>query len=116
MERSVVIRVLKPGLPAIGIRHPAQQVIEAAVLHHHNDNVLDAGKIRARERCIELLDLFCLCKGNGARKRRAGNTGHAAQKVSAIHTPGGCSRGRWHARRQAPFFIGAPSQPIHECP
>ena len=59
MERSVVIRVLKPGLPAIGIRHPAQQVIEAAVLHHHNDNVLDAGKIRARERCIELLDLFC---------------------------------------------------------
>src|ERR1700722_666351 len=48
---SIVIQVAEPGLPAVGIRQPAEKMIEAAVLHHGYHHVLDlAGpRLRAKE-------------------------------------------------------------------
>jgi hypothetical protein len=88
-----VVQVGEPRLPPIGVGHPAQQMIEAAILHHHNHDVLDPRLLRIRQRGIKMLHLFRLAKRSSGRKRCAGNAGHTAQKVSAIDTHGGASKG-----------------------
>jgi hypothetical protein len=43
MCRAIVVRILQSRLPAIGAGNPSEEMIETAILHGHNDNVLDAG-------------------------------------------------------------------------
>jgi hypothetical protein len=41
MSFAVFIQIPQPCLSAVRARQPAEQVIEAAVLHHHDDDVFD---------------------------------------------------------------------------
>jgi hypothetical protein len=93
VRRSAVVQIAESRLAPVGIGHPAEQMIEAAILHHHNHDMLDARLLRIAQRGIQLFDLFRLAKSSGARNCCAGNAGHATQKVSAIHTHGGASKG-----------------------
>jgi hypothetical protein len=42
MEGSGLVGVTQPALPSVGALEPAQHVIERSVLHHQDDDVLDA--------------------------------------------------------------------------
>jgi hypothetical protein len=42
VRHSCLVQVGQPGLPAVGPRQPAQEMVEGPVLHHHDDNVVDA--------------------------------------------------------------------------
>ena len=48
MAHAVDIGVIQSGLLAIGIRQPTQKMVEAAILHHHHDDVFDLGRSRAQ--------------------------------------------------------------------
>ena len=43
--RAVVIGILQSRLPAVSAGNPSEEVIEAAILHGHNDHVLDADSL-----------------------------------------------------------------------
>src|SRR5262245_37695056 len=45
MASAVAVGEPEPGLLAIGARHPAEHVIERAVLHHHDDDVIEAAQL-----------------------------------------------------------------------
>jgi hypothetical protein len=67
----------------IGPRQPSEQVVEAAVLHHHHDNVID---LRGRRRRQGLrVRIFCCGKGPSESSGRR-DTGHITQKISTIDT------------------------------
>jgi hypothetical protein len=44
------IDIRKTRLPSVRVWQPTEQMIEAAVLHHDDDDVLDAGAGGRRER------------------------------------------------------------------
>ena len=56
-----LVRIRQAGLLAVGRRMPAEQVIEAPVLHHHDDDVVDARLV------AELVGTADGVRGNGAR-------------------------------------------------
>jgi hypothetical protein len=43
---SALVEVGQPGLPAVGARKPAEEVVEGAVLHHHDDDVIESRPAR----------------------------------------------------------------------
>src|SRR5215469_10652241 len=50
MRHSVRVRIAQARLLAIGALDPAEEMVEAAILHRHHDDVLDAG-LRRRRQC-----------------------------------------------------------------
>ena len=46
MRQAALVAVSQPRLFAIDVRQPTQKVIEAAVLHRHHDDVVDATACR----------------------------------------------------------------------
>jgi hypothetical protein len=41
-EGAGVVGITQPALPSVGAVEPAQHVIERSILHHQDDDVLDA--------------------------------------------------------------------------
>jgi len=56
MGYTATVEVLQAVLSAVRIGHPAKQVVEAAVLHHDDNDALNAGEFRAGQQGIN-----CLC-------------------------------------------------------
>ena len=50
MRNSIGIKVRQTRLPTISAGKPSEEVIEAAVLHGYNYDVIDPGLVRWRER------------------------------------------------------------------
>ena len=50
MRNPVGIKVRQTRLLTIGAGEPSEEVIEAAILHGYDDDVIDAGLVRRRER------------------------------------------------------------------
>src|SRR5207249_8141092 len=49
MRSARGVRERETRLLAVRVRQPAEQVVEGAVLHHHDDDVVEPGTSRARE-------------------------------------------------------------------
>ena len=45
VNRAGLVRVTESGLLSVCVWKPAKKVIEAAILHHDNDDMLDAGTL-----------------------------------------------------------------------
>ena len=70
MGSAHAIRVGESLLPSVRAIEPAQQVIERAVLHHHDDDVVDPRALRQRQR--------------GALRDRALGLGPASAQTPAV--------------------------------
>jgi hypothetical protein len=49
VRHAVLVEVDEAFLPTVGLRQPAEEVVERPVLHHHDDDVLDAGILGRRK-------------------------------------------------------------------
>jgi hypothetical protein len=78
MEDTAGVGVAQPGLPAVGAGQPAEQVIEAAILHHHDHDVLDARQLGQRQQ-IEQAGVAAL----PAQQQRATGGGRRALEESS---------------------------------
>ena len=63
---AVRVEIRQPRLLAVGSRQPAGEMVERAVLHHHDDDVVDPGLSRLRQRHRSR------CRRAGERAERAG--------------------------------------------
>ncbi len=82
---AVARRVLEnqPGLDAVGAGHPAEVVIEGAVLHHHHHDVIDARVLRRRQACgtAAAAGLRRTAAAAALQQGPAGDTGDAADEA-----------------------------------
>ena len=62
VQRSRRVRVSQSRLPPVGTVEPSQHVVERTVLHHQDDDVLDARFVGERQRRV-------LANANGAGLR-----------------------------------------------
>jgi hypothetical protein len=73
------VGVAQAGLPAVGAGQPAEQMVEAAILHHHDHDVLDAGELGQRQQ-IEQAGVAALA---AQQQRPAGGRGRALEESSS---------------------------------
>ena len=76
VRRAGRVEVGEAGLPAVRVGKPAEEVIEAPVLHHDDDDVLDAGALRMGQRCQAVI-LCARGRGEPARMGGKGGSGRA---------------------------------------
>ena len=53
VRRTAGITVTESGLLSVRTGKPAEEVVERAVLHHHDYDVLESGGVRRRQRLAE---------------------------------------------------------------
>src|SRR5258708_3051425 len=87
MRNPLRIKERQTRLPPSGAREPSEEVIEAAVLHGHNNDVIDAGLVRWRERvrtgCLAREQRFRIQSGDRSQYGCTTCPGHAGQEVSS---------------------------------
>jgi hypothetical protein len=97
VDHTVLVGVLQPRLVAVGVRHPAEVVIERPVLHHQDDDRVDRDVAR-RGQVDPALVARCLGDervGREDRRQRRGAGGHGgalqelapAQQLILVHRP-----------------------------
>lgn len=52
MRHTVAVQVAEPRLHSFGVGQPTEEMIEAPVLHHHDNDMLDAGLFRRGKRGV----------------------------------------------------------------
>src|SRR5690606_19768985 len=84
VRHAAPVDVLEPGLEAVAAGEPAQEVVVRAVLHHHDDDVLDARRLGVGKR--QMLDVGGVAVGAvaaAADHQRAGRSGEPREELAA---------------------------------
>ena len=71
MESASLVCVAQPSLASIGARQPTEEVVERAVLHHDDDDVLDARFIWGRQLLVIVFAIARSEQRLGARSERS---------------------------------------------
>src|SRR5215467_599185 len=108
MRYSVAIEIRRI-LDRVGVRMPAEQMVEAAILHHHHDDVLQAAVVRPRQAPgVSQGGRARPDQAAGAEKRGSGNTSNRLEKLSSSEFHGspyrwrfGLNPRRWHRGNQS---------------
>src|SRR5215470_10477150 len=96
MRYSVAIQIRRI-LDRVGVRMPAEQMVEAPILHHHHDDVLQAAVVRLRQAPGVSPDESRARADKAARaeKRGTGNTSNRLEKLSSSEFHGSPYRWRF---------------------
>ena len=119
--RVAVVRVrVGAALHGVGVRQPAEVVVEGPVLHHQHDEVVDRHVARGGKLRRERLAAGGLAEEQVQRQRRggadrAGGVGAAPQEVAAPHRRlGGGGHVALECLSAQPLVLG--QLPTHGCP
>ena len=91
------VRVAEPGLAAVGPGHPAQEVVEGAVLHHHHDKRVDGDVAAGAPGAAGLLrrsrgDQPVGAEGGGEPEANAYRGGRAGEELATSQALVGSNR------------------------
>src|SRR5262249_4480115 len=101
MHFAVSVGVAQAGLLAMCAGQPSQEVVEASILHHHDDNVVDARGLSGRQWLLSRGVLRCACESSGGS-----GTDDVAQETPSIDGHA-CLRGSSTGAEGGPRFDAA---------